>query len=479
MTTSTFRCRQRRRRQQQYRQFDNNNDNNNNNNRFAVLSDNNDDNDIIVDDDDVNDDDMYDPVPMNRSKKTKKKNKKKERIYLEPIRMLRWLEDHSKSSKSSISGRGNQAYVLATGPIYDEWVRDNYEMQVWQTYLKMGTEQKHWAKEVVQRTKRRDDVTNSRFVQKKINRFMDNIARASATISDLQIQLNTYWSQLTTEAHAQKQAQATAELTSNMIVDRTGLSNATRETGSEPTTLPVRETTTSSSTITRLPNRDPVDRIEKHLLEYIHHCTQHVKKRAQSRIELAKIQLNEYKAFEDFEHIATPSQWETHVLLKPKMKNWMQKKKNYETMLKRVEYDLPPKFISNINFNFKVDESLITPEEVQSTYNQMLKLTKDFRTQAMTLYIQSLGREYESLTDEIKRMVNCFPQDNDDGFDAEPGYAAFKHYHELREKRMKLEIEKSLYFLDEQRVEGDVNQQESVVAPTLIRSLGEDFSLQQ
>ena len=264
-----------------------------------------------------------------------------------------------------------------------------------------------------------------------------------------------------------------------MIVDRTGLSNATRETGSEPTTLPVRETTTSSSTIPRLPNRDPVHRIEKHLLEYIHHCTQHVKKREQSRIELAKIQLNEYKAFGDFEHIATPSQWEIHVLFKPKMKKWMQKKKNYETMLKCVKYDLPPKFVSNINFNFKVDESLTTPEEVQGTYNQMLKLTKDFHTQAMTLYIQSLGREYESLTDEIKRMVNCFPQDNDDGFDSEPGYAAFKHYHELREERMKLEIEKSLYFLDEQRVESDVNQQELVVAPTLIRSLGEDFSLQQ
>ena len=86
-----------------------------------------------------------------------------------------------------------------------------------------------------------------------------------------------------------------------------------------------------------------------------------------------------------------------------------------------------------------------------------------------------MGRENESLTDEIKRIVNCFPQDNSDGFDAEPGYAVFKHYHELRKKRMKLEIEKSLYFLDEQRVQGDVNQQESVVAPTLIRSLGEDF----
>ena len=90
--------------------------------------------------DDDNDDDIDDPAPMNRNKKMKNKNTKKKRIYLEPTRMLRWLEDHSKNSKSSISGRGNQAYVLATGPIYYQWVRDNYAMQVWQTYLKLGTE---------------------------------------------------------------------------------------------------------------------------------------------------------------------------------------------------------------------------------------------------------------------------------------------------------------------------------------------------
>ena len=151
----------------------------------------------------------------------------------------------------------------------------------------MGIEQKHWAKEVVQCTKKRDDTTNSPFVQKKINHFMDNIAQASATISNLQIQLNTYWSQLTTEAHAQEQAQATAELASNIIIERIGLSNAATETGSGLTTSPTRETTTS--TIIRVPSRDTVDRIEKHLLEYVYHCAQHVRKRAQSRIELAKV----------------------------------------------------------------------------------------------------------------------------------------------------------------------------------------------
>ncbi|CAF4471361.1 unnamed protein product [Rotaria magnacalcarata] len=66
--------------------------------------------------------------------------------------------------------------------------------------------------------------------------------------------------------------------------------------------------------------RDAVDRIEKYILEYIHHCTQHVKKVAETRIQLAKSQMAEFKALEDFEQIATSSQWNIHVLLKPKMK---------------------------------------------------------------------------------------------------------------------------------------------------------------
>ncbi|CAF1548643.1 unnamed protein product, partial [Rotaria magnacalcarata] len=79
----------------------------------------------------------------------------------------------------------------------------------------MATENKHWAKEVVQRTKRRDDTTNSRFIQKKINQLMTSIAQASANISDLQIQLATYWEYNAVDITAQKQAQTTAELTTN------------------------------------------------------------------------------------------------------------------------------------------------------------------------------------------------------------------------------------------------------------------------
>ncbi|CAF5185148.1 unnamed protein product, partial [Rotaria sp. Silwood1] len=39
---------------------------------------------------------------------------------------MRYMQDNSSVI---VDGRGNQAYVLATAPIYDEWVRNNYELQ--------------------------------------------------------------------------------------------------------------------------------------------------------------------------------------------------------------------------------------------------------------------------------------------------------------------------------------------------------------
>ncbi|CAF4181423.1 unnamed protein product, partial [Rotaria sordida] len=131
---------------------------------------------------------------------------------------------------------------------------------------------------------------------------------------------------------------------------------------------------------------------------------------------------------------------------------------------------MPPKIIDKVDFSFKIDESIISQDEAQAMYNQMRQITKDFRTQAMTLCVQSTARENEILSDEIKGIIERFPQENDDGFDAEPGYAAFQQYYELREKRMKLEVEQSLYFLFEQRVEGEINNsEEEIIAPTLIQ----------
>ncbi|CAF1691033.1 unnamed protein product, partial [Adineta ricciae] len=160
-----------------------------------------------------------------------------------------------------------------------------------------------------------------------------------------------------------------------------------------------------------------------------------------------------------------------------KVKLWSIKNKNYQILSKRVKFDLLPKFIDkidNIDSSLKVDESIIKQDEAQEMYNQMRQITKDFRTQTMTLHIQSAAREYEVILHQVNSIIEKFPQKNDDDeSDAEIGYAAFKQYHELREKRLNLEIEKSLYFLEEKRVEGNSKDQkentiieEEIIAPT-------------
>ncbi|CAF4416031.1 unnamed protein product [Rotaria socialis] len=81
----------------------------------------------------------------------------------------------------------------------------------------------------------------------------------------------------------------------------------------------------------------------------------------------------------------------------------------------------------------------------------MRHITKEYRIQAMSLYLQSTNREREMLTDEIKHIIEGFPrntEENDEQVDAESGYIEFKHYNELREKRLNLEAEQSIYFLE-------------------------------
>ncbi|CAF1199801.1 unnamed protein product [Rotaria sordida] len=185
-TTASFRRRQRRVRQKQYRQ---NEINNNNNNRFAILAENNHDEVDVMSNIDENE-----PLPVIRNNKKNKKNKNY-RAYFAYNRITTWLQNES-ISKETVETSGNHAYLMASIPIYDEWIRANYDLQVWQNYLKMGTENKQWAKEVIQRTKKRDGIVNNQFVIKKINQLSVVVAQANATISGLKIQLRMYWSQM-------------------------------------------------------------------------------------------------------------------------------------------------------------------------------------------------------------------------------------------------------------------------------------------
>ncbi|CAF3996097.1 unnamed protein product [Rotaria sp. Silwood1] len=276
ITTASFRRQQKRNYPQQNRK---NSISTNNTNRFALLAgaDDNETSDI-----ESNIDDNKPVVVLENNKNKNKNNKKKDKknkvyAYLQNNRILAWLKDDLSLSEI-IKGLGNQAY---------------------QQYLKLGIEKKHWAKDVVKRTKKRDDIENTRFIQKKISQLSSSIAELWASISDLQIQLATYWSQVPKRTSKRTD-------TNNQVVNQTQTPVLTTTTTAQPISTTTANTTTPIMSPERI--RSEIDKIEEAILKYIQHCTQHIKKLADNRIRLAKAEIDEFKALEDFEQIATPAQ---------------------------------------------------------------------------------------------------------------------------------------------------------------------------
>jgi len=439
-TTSSFRRRQRRNNQQQQL----NNNNNNKSNRFAVLAE--------TDLEDNENDDIVEnnssPIIIKKEQKSNDKNKKKtmNRPYLDIIQICNWFKDDINIQRI-IQSRGNKDFIIASAPIYDQWFRLEYESQVWQRYLQLGLEKKHWAKEVVRRTKKRDDYVNERFVKKKINNLSSQIAHSCATIADLQVKLGNYWSQ------TPKQPLRPVSTTTTTAMANNNSENITDSISGEQI-------------------RPHVDNLEKCILKYIKEHTKHVFKSAENRVQLAKVEAEEYKALEDFEQVASPAQWNIHLVMKPKVKTWSTKNKNYKTALKRVEYNLPPKFINAFDFSYHIDESIMNGQEYQMLYDKMRQLSNQYKTEAMTLYVESLARELEIVTHEIDQIIKGFPSTDDNRID-DHALAAFMVYHNVRLRRFNLEVEESFYFLDEERVVGKSNQQiQETIAPTHTRSIG-------
>lgn len=123
-----------------------------------------------------------------------------------------------------------------------------------------------------------------------------------------------------------------------------------------------------------------------------------------------------------------------------------------------MTYSLFPKFIENVSLDFKLDGSVLSVHEAQATYNKMRVITHKFRTDAMELYVRTTALEADSVKNEINTIMKSFPKVNNEQITS---YDKFVEYHELREKRLQMELKQSCYFLEVQRVEGDDNLQES------------------
>ncbi|UJR29621.1 hypothetical protein I4U23_017169 [Adineta vaga] len=208
-----------------------------------------------------------------------------------------------------------------------------------------------------------------------------------------------------------------------------------------------------------------------------------LQKNCQARYAIACAEKEEYQALQAFKTIVEKKPiWNFHLLLKPKIKKWSDKLKNFHIAQKRIEYNLPPKFITKNDFSFKFDTTSFERDEIQPNYNEMRQLTDTFQKNSMKYYFEIVSREANNDKSQIDIiMENCRPrltllnqhiissdesnssqtrQENDDILNHDiKCYEAFENYYKLIEKRITLQAEQACYFLEEEQIEDKIDKE--------------------
>ncbi|CAF1416344.1 unnamed protein product [Adineta ricciae] len=439
-------------RKQQQQQQQQNKNKNKNKIRFVVDTDN-DDND--KDEPQANDDEDNEPtsVDNNNKKKTNSNKKIKIRSYLDSNRIFKWFSDNP-INKDIIQSPGNQNYLMKAAPIYDEWLRTQYEYQVWENYLKLAQESKHWAKEIVNRTNNRKNTANNfQFINKKLSQFKTKIHQKAAEITSLQIELGNYWNYTAVKKRS-KQTKTTMTNSNNpadmIILAGAPDINITPAITATTITATTNTTTAPSTSIDNHTDpeflRNDIQKVDKLLINYIEENIQHIRNMAENRVKLAKLEMIEYKSFEDFKQIATPNQICAHEIIRTKVKVWHTTNKNYHTADKRLRFNILPKFVAKTNLNFKFNKTIRTPAETQAIYDRMNQITMNYHKEAMEVFTNTLAEDAELLKYEIDQLIKGFPKDDTNEIDPEVCLEAFKDYHKLRLQRYDLQLQQAVHF---------------------------------
>jgi len=99
----------------------------------------------------------------------------------------------------------------------------------------------------------------------------------------------------------------------------------------------------------------------------------------------------------------------------------------------------------------------------------MQKIVSNYQTNTMSLYLKTLAREKEILTDEIYQIIGGFPKEDEE---TENGFILYKRYHDIRSLRYEIEAEQASSFLEELRVDEETIIETNIASSTLIRQLG-------
>ncbi len=104
------------------------------------------------------------------------RDKRKPKAYLQGFNVLAHLKDrmnNERTLKLDLKDVFNEVCAYAYNAIatYDQWVLNNYEVEIWQRFYDMSIQENHWAKEVVNIIPTRKAKPKISFCERKISKL--------------------------------------------------------------------------------------------------------------------------------------------------------------------------------------------------------------------------------------------------------------------------------------------------------------------
>ena len=305
-------------------------------------------------------------VSENESSRTNRWNRKV-KAYLQDYKILSYLKNRVEQEKLQKRLLRNEVdltefldvmytYAKGTVEMYDTWVYNEYETQVWRHFSDLGRKKNHWAKEIV-------DITHTREAARNMQLCEEKIARATAACFE-----------------------ANSLITRKRTECLSGL-------GTQVATVVEK-------------------RVHDMILDYIKDATQGLSKMSINRMRRASIEKDEWDALQAFEKVASEQQKSyAKIYCKPTMKSYHKKKKNFDVVAAHIANDIIPKTLPHYDFQLPVDATSLTSEETRRYKESIQKLSKDFRLKATTLYLEIVKQEYEFQESKFTRLMTDFPSD--------------------------------------------------------------------
>jgi hypothetical protein len=278
------------------------------------------------------------------------------RPHLNPVRITKWIKEkvHTVLNDEVISSsQGGDLHIenlikfaIRSAKHFDLLTRTLFELQIWQFYVTLGTKAQHphWAKEVIKFTKSRDHIKSRQVCENKILKYNEAIQRIKSDISKIALQSG----------------------------------------------LP--------------PQTDGHDDI---MFEYMNQALSKYRKQCEIKVKIAKTERAEFVAWEQFLKLATPTQKTLTALVKAQLLKTREKFIRYEVAAAHAtpQVDLLPRNLPPLTLKFRFDETTMSDEQVKDTYDDMNKITRDYRLKATELFIRTVKTELDFHTDKVKQLL--------------------------------------------------------------------------